>query len=196
AALELTEVQRRRVFDSVIFWDICGSSLKLAQLIQGNVVLTRLADDLGRAYRDDRPAVVIFDPLVSFGASENAVNDNEQALITSARRIVRTLDCCVRFVHHTGKANARAATLDQYSGRGGSALADGSRMTTVLQAWNPNDDGHLRPPSGCKPDPESSLTILARAKLSDAPPNLPELWIKRRGYAFESFVELKRSPEE
>jgi len=56
------------VFDSVIFWDLCGSSLKLAQLIQGNVVLTRLADDLDRAYRDDRPAVVTFDPLVSFGA--------------------------------------------------------------------------------------------------------------------------------
>lgn len=37
--------------------------------------------------------------------------------------------------------------------------------------------------------------ILARAKLSYAPPNLPELWIKRTGYAFESFVELKRSPE-
>ena len=196
AALELTEVQRRRVFDSVIFWDLCGSSLKLAQLIQGNVVLTRLADDLGRAHRDDRPAVVTFDPLVSFGASEQAVNDNEQALITSARRIVRTLDCCVRFVHHTGQANARATTLGQYSGRGGSALADGSSMTTVLQAWNPDDESQRRPPPGCKPDPESSLMILARAKLSYAPPNLPELWIKCTGYAFESFVELKRSPEE
>ncbi|MEA1052701.1 hypothetical protein U5801_23235, partial [Lamprobacter modestohalophilus] len=40
------------------------------------------------------------------------------------------------------------------------------------------------------------IMILARAKLSYAPPNLPELWIKRTGYAFESFVELKRSPEE
>ncbi|MBK1621641.1 hypothetical protein CKO42_25255 [Lamprobacter modestohalophilus] len=153
AALELSEVQRRRVFDSVLFWDLCGSSLKLTQLIQGNVVLTRLADDLGRAHRDDRPAVVTFDPLVSFGATEQAVNDNEQALITSARRIVRTLDCCVRFVHHTGQANARATTLGPHSCRGGSALADGSRMTTVLQAWNPDDESHRRPPPGCKPDP-------------------------------------------
>ncbi|WP_200247989.1 AAA family ATPase [Lamprobacter modestohalophilus] len=196
AALKLSEAQRRRVFDSVIIWDLCGSSLKLTPLIQGNVVLTRLADDLGRAYRDDRPAVVTFDPLVSFGASEQAVNDNEQALITSARRIVRTLDCCVRFVHHTGQANVRATTLDPYSGRGGSALADGSCMTTVLQAWNPDDESHRRPPPGCKPDPESSLMILTRAKLSDAPPHLPEFWIKRTGYAFERFVELKRSPEE
>lgn len=38
--------------------------------------------------------------------------------------------------------------------------------------------------------------ILARAKLSYAAPNLLELWIKCIGYAFESFVELKRSPEE
>jgi hypothetical protein len=195
-ALELSEVQRQRVFERVLFWDVCGASLKLAQLIEGNLVLTRLPDDLGRAYRDDRPAVVTFDPLVSFGASENAVNDNEQALITAARRIVRALDCCVRFVHHTGKANARAASLDQYSGRGGSALADGSRMISVLQAWHPDDEGQPRPPPGCRPDAKSSLTILARAKLSYAPPNLPELWIKRTGFAFESFVELKRSPEE
>lgn len=97
------------------------------------MVLTRLADDLGRAYRDDRPAVVTFDPVVSFGASENAVNDNEQALITSARRIVRTLDYCVRFVHHTGKANTRAATLDQYSsGRGGIGIS--GRLAHDLRA--------------------------------------------------------------
>ncbi|MEA3642239.1 MAG: hypothetical protein VBE63_20195 [Lamprobacter sp.] len=69
-------------------------------------------------------------------------------------------------------------------------IANGSRMTTVLQAWNPDDAGCLRPPPGYRPDPESSLMILARAKLSYAPPNLPQLWIKQTGYAFERFVEL------
>jgi RecA-family ATPase len=157
---------------------------------------TGLADDIVSAYHDDPPAVVVFDPLASFGASEQAVNDNEQALITAARRIVRGLRCCVRFVHHTGKANARAATMDQYTGRGGSALADGSRMTTVLQRWEPSEETTLRPPPGCRPDGNSSITILVRAKLSYAPPNLPAIWIKRTGFTFEHFTELRLTPDE
>jgi hypothetical protein len=126
-------------------------------------------------YQADPPAVVAFDPLVSFGASEGMVNDNENGIVTAARRIVRGLHCCVRVIHHTGKGNARGGTLDQYSGRGGSALPDGSRMTTVLQAWSPEDGSGLHPPPGCRAGPEASITVMNRAKLSYAPPNLPRI---------------------
>jgi len=195
AAMELSPDQRRQVFSSVLFWDVTGTGRKLVKMADGNVMLTTLADGIVERHRADPPAVVIFDPLVSFGASEQAVNDNEQALVTAARRIVRGLGCCVRYVHHTGKANARGGTLDQYSGRGGSALPDGTRMTAVLQRWEPTDGTHDRPPVGCKADSASSITILARAKLSYAPPNLPRIWIKRTGFAFEHFTELPQSPE-
>lgn len=196
ATIQLTPSERAVVLRSVLFWDVTGEQLKLIQSEDGNIRLTELAADIVDAYKADPPSVVIFDPLVSFGASEAMVNDNEQGLITAARRIVRGLDCCVRFIHHTGKANARAATLDQYSGRGGSALPDGSRMTSVLQSWTPEDQGTRRPPIGCAVEPGSSLTILARPKLSYSPPNLPDIWIKRTGFAFEHFVAFEVSGEE
>ncbi|WP_295431135.1 AAA family ATPase [uncultured Thiodictyon sp.] len=192
AALDLTPAERATAIRGVRVWDVTGEPVKLVAAADGNVVLTWLADAIVEAYLPDPPAVVTFDPLVSFGASEGMVNDNEQGIVTAARRIVKGLDCCVRVVHHTGKGNARAGTLDQYSGRGGSALPDGSRMTTVLQAWGPEDGSGLHPPQGCHPGPDASIAVMVRAKLSYAPPNLPRIWIRRAGFAFEHFTEAPR----
>jgi RecA-family ATPase len=124
--------------------------------------------------------------LISFGTSESMVNDNEQALVTAARVISRGLDCCVRYSHHTGQSNAREKALDQYAGRNGTALPDGTRMTSVMQFWD--DESKLTPPPGCEPDPDSSIMVLARPKLSYSAPNLPLIWIKRTGYAFRYYV--------
>lgn len=41
------------------------------------------------------------------------------------------MQCAVLYVHHTGKANARDKTTDQYSGRGGT-LDDTGRFAKVL----------------------------------------------------------------
>jgi RecA-family ATPase len=133
----------------------------------------------------------VFDPLVSFGASEGLVNDNEQGIVTAARRIVGGLDCCVRVIHHTGKGNAREKTLDQYSGRGGSAMADGSRMTTVLQSWKEGEEGSLMPPNELFIEDNTSVIVMARPKLSYSPPNLPHIWIARTGWMFDFALETK-----
>lgn len=197
ACLDLTPEQRARALWGVRVWDTTGEAVKLIRAADGNVVMTDLADDIVEAYQADPPAVCVFDPLVSFGASEGMVNDNEQGIITAARRIVKGLKCCVRVVHHTGKGNAREGALDQYAGRGGSALADGSRMMSVLQAWTPEATGNRQPPPGCTPAPEASIVILSRAKLSYAPPNLPLIWLRREGFAFAHFTEEPRpAPED
>ena len=194
AAMELGQADTRRVFESVLIWDVTGTGLKLASVSDGNIRPTPLAEQIAGAYRDADLALIQFDPLVSFGASEQAVNDNEQAIITAARAIVRELDCCVRFVHHTGKGNARAGAVDQYSGRGGSAMADGTRMTAVLQRLD--DAEGLRPPPGCAVEPGADITVLHRPKVSYAPPNLPAVFVRRRGFEYEHFLELRQSPEE
>ena len=76
---------------------------------------------------------------MSFGVGESRVNDAEQGLIEAFRIIRNQLDCCVEGIHHTGKANARDKSTDQYSGRGGSALADGARMVAVLYTLTPSE---------------------------------------------------------
>jgi RecA-family ATPase len=80
--------------------------------------------------------LVTIDPSVSFGVGESGVNDPEQGLIEAGRRLRKTLNCRVRFIHHTGKQVARDQIKDQYAGRGGSAFADGARMVHVLQPLN------------------------------------------------------------
>lgn len=192
--MDLDDDDRATVLASICIWDVTGEQAKLIADMGGNIMLTTLADQIVDAYRNDPPALVEFDPAVSFGASESRINDNEQGLILAARRIVRGLDCCVRYIHHTGKANARDKTSDQYSGRGGSAFADGSRMTAVLQSWSPEDK--TKPPATLAVHPDDSVMVYHRAKLSYAPPNQPPIWIKRTGFRFEWAVERRQSPDE
>jgi RecA-family ATPase len=189
----LTRDERRIVLERVLVWDVTGDPLRLVMSVDGNILPTALADNLIDAFRNDPPVIITIDPSISFGADEGMVNTNEQAMITACRKIVRELDCCVRLVAHTGKVNARNATLDQYTSRGGSALSDGARMVAVLQPWTPESDH--RPPPGCVQTPGASITILARPKLSYAPANLPMIWIRRDGWLFESFAEMRLSPE-
>ena len=195
-AHDFTEEEMKCVMENVLIWDVTGKGVKLTQMRHGAPTITSLANRMIEKYRDHPPAQVIFDPLVSFGASEAAVNDNEQELVTAARRIVRAMNCCVRYVHHVGKANAREKTLDQYTGRGGSALADGSRMTTVLQVWTPEERGDLNPPDNLPWEEGSSMTVYARPKLSYSPPNLPLIWIKRTEFMFDFSLEMRLSKEQ
>ena len=196
ANMDLSQEERSIVLRGIRVWDVTGEPVKLIRVSEGNITLTPLADEIVATYRDDPPAVVVFDPLVSFGASENMVNDNEQGIILAARRIVKGLDCCVSLIHHTGVMNARTGAPDQYAGRGGSALADGTRMTSVLQKWAPEGKDNRQPPAGCIQGSDVGISILARPKLSYAPPNLPLIWIRREGFAFEYFYEAPpQAPE-
>lgn len=188
----LSDNERRVVLGSVMVLDMAGIPRKLTVVHDGNILQTDTAERIVEAYKADPPVQIIFDPLISFGASEAMVNDNEQALVNVARMMVKGLDCCVRYVHHTGKASARAGITDQYSGRGGTALPDGSRMTTVLEPWDKKET----PPPGCNPSARTGLLKLQRHKLSYAPPNLAPIWLRREGFAYEHFIEHLSSREE
>lgn len=191
-ALNLTDFDRRKVCESIMIWDVTGSLVRLAELdARGNLQLTELADQIADTYRDAGLAQVILDPAISFSPGERIVNDGEQAVVTACRRIVRGLNCCVRLVHHSGKANARDGAVDQYAGRNGTALPDGCRMVTILANANRTN---LAKPDGFDLQPGESGFVMARAKLSFAPPQ-PNIWIRRRGWTFEYFVETPRNPE-
>jgi regulatory protein RepA len=146
-ALGLDDEERATVCAGVMIWDVTGTVCRLTELDRhGNVVLTGLADAIVERFREASPVVVGLDPVISFGAGERIVNDNEHSLILAARRIVRGLGCCVRLICHTGKQGARDGVIDQYAARGGSALADGARMVAVLRVWDPEaTDDKLTP---------------------------------------------------
>ena len=191
--MHLTPTERRIALEGIDVWDVSGEITRLAQLDKsGNVVLTDLADSIVAAYQNTGLVQTAFDPVISFGPGERIINDGEQAIVTACRRIVRGLNCCVRLIHHTGKANARNGAIDQYASRGGTALPDGCRMVTILSNAN---DTTQNPPDGFNVAPGDSAFIMARAKLSYAPPQ-PNIWVRRHGYEFTYAVDVHRSEEE
>lgn len=139
-----------------------------------------------------RPDRLIFDPLVSFGVGEARVNDAEQGLIEAFRIFRNRLDCCAEGIHHIGKANSREKTLDQYSGRGGSALADGSRMVAVMQ---PLDADEWQKATGLPLANGETGIVMALPKLSYAKKQEP-IFIARHGYHFEMVDPVRRTPEQ
>ena len=194
AALGLSPEEIAQIRRDIIILDVADFNMKMIHMADGNIVVSPDVDAIITRYKDDPPAMVVFDPAASFGVGEAKINDNEQGLINAARKIRNAFKCCVRIVCHTGKANAREKTLDQYTSRGGSALPDGSRMVAVMQAWSP--DTRLKLPQGCNADQGASVTILARPKLSYAKGNLPNIFIRRVGWAFEHFTEVFFSEED
>ena len=195
-ALNLSRSDREHVLRSIPIVDLTADVQRLAELdAKGNIILTSLADSMVQSYQNEGLVQVIFDPAVSFGPGERLVNDGEQALITASRRIRKGLNCCVRLNHHTGKANARNGALDQYAARGGSALPDGSRMVAILSSVDENGHCAAVKPNGFDLRPDESGFILARAKLSYAPPQ-PNIWIRRRGFAFDYAIETRQGADE
>ncbi len=192
SALNLTEWERRTVCENFMIWDVTGSLVRLAELdARGNLKLTELADSIVETYRDAGLAQVVFDPAISFSPGERIVNDGEQAVVTACRRIVRGLNCCVRLIHHSGQANARNGAIDQYAGRGGTALPDGCRMVTILANA---ERATIAKPDGWTLQPGESGFVMVRAKLSYTGPQ-PNIWIRRRGWTFDWTIEDPRNSD-
>lgn len=193
AELGLTDELTQLVAQRVRIGDVSGSGFRLTQ-VDRDVVRPAEASltQLIEAAKAIGPVLLVIDPAVSFGVGESRVNDAEQGLIEAGRRIVREVGCGVIYVAHSGKANAREKTLDQYSGRGGSAFADGARMVHVLQTLAPAD---WFAETGDELQPGETGLILARPKGSYSVPQGP-LYIKRHSYRFDAFDRKVRDKEQ
>ena len=183
-AMRLSDAQMKIVRELVRIDDRTTSIRRLTLVVHDSVMASDFASDLvaGCKAAGIGPVLVQFDPMVSFGVGEARVNDAEQGLVEAARIISNGLDCCTRYVHHTGKGNARDKTTDQYTGRGGSALPDGARMVAVMHTA---DDAELLRATGEHLKHEQSAFALDRPKLSYAPPQKTSIYVRREGYSFE-----------
>ena len=200
-AMDLTDEEQLYVIQHALIWDATETGRKLAKVedYSGMMLVSDLAYEIAVKYAGEEFQVVTFDPTISFGASEARVNDNEQALVMAARVIKHRLKCCVRYIHHTGQDNAREKRLDQYAGRNGTALPDGTRMTAVMHPVVPDEKMKWQ---GAEETLPASLVadrraymVLSRPKLSYAPPQ-PLLWIARDGWSFEGEVGKVVTPVE
>jgi RecA-family ATPase len=186
--MKLAADEIRMVRENVHIIDVAGRGFKLTKVENDVVVPSDGVAKLIEKLKSIGPTMVFIDPLVSFGVGESRVNDAEQGLVDVGRRLRNEIRCGVHFVHHTGKENARNKTLDQYSGRGGSALSDGSRVTHVMQSLSPED--WTKATGDILHEGESGV-VYARPKVTWAPPNQPVLYLKRKSYLFEHFDPIE-----
>lgn len=192
-SMKLDADELAQVMENVNVLDLTSEAFRLSRVVDDVVYPhTENIDALVAALQPWAPDWVIFDPLVSFGVGESRTNDAEQGLIEAFRIIRNRLDCCVEGIHHSGKANAREKALDQYAGRGGSALADGCRMVSVMQPLDPKE---WREATGSALEPGESGLVMALPKLSYAKSQAP-IFIKRTGYRFSMASVIKRTPEQ
>jgi RecA-family ATPase len=191
-AMQLTPAQRDVVRRDVRISDVSGQGVKLTLVADDVVVPSPTVDDIIEQARPLAPVLISIDPAVSFGVGEARTNDAEQGLVEAARRIRAELGCCVRYVHHSGKQNARDKATDQYAGRGGSAMPDGARMVAVL---HPLTSEEWTKAAGSSLLAGETGIVLARPKLSYAPPQ-PDILICRKGYGFQAFNVTTRTKAE
>lgn len=188
-AMGLTDAQIETVMQRVRISDVSGNGFKVTE-VRGDVV--RPSDGIDaviKACEEIKPVLIVIDPAVSFGVGESRVNDAEQGLIEAARKLRRALNCCIQYIHHSGKQNARDKAVDQYAGRGGSAFADGARMVHVLQSLTPDE---WRNETGTELLAGESGLRLARPKMSYCPP-VGDILIRRNGYHFQHVERVTTS---
>lgn len=179
--MELTDAQIAIVMQRVLISDVSGTGFKVTE-VRGDVVKPSAGINfIIEACQTIKPVLIIIDPAVSFGVGESRVNDAEQGLIEAARKLRKALNCCIQYIHHSGKQNARDKAVDQYAGRGGSAFADGARMVHVLQSLTPEE---WRNETGTELSTGESGLRLARPKMSYCPP-VGDILIRRTGYRFD-----------
>lgn len=188
--LNLTANEVARVRSLIRISDVSANPCKLTTVVEDVVRPNHVVEEIIASSRSNPPVLIIIDPAVSFGVGESRVNDAEQGLIEAGRKLRGALNCCVLYVHHSGKANAREKAIDQYAGRGGSAFADGARMVIVLSAYNSTEAAQWQKLTGYSLEEGDTGIVLARPKMSYAPPQ-ENIFIVRRGYHFEAITPQK-----
>lgn len=180
--MQLSTTDTATVMQRVRISDVSGNGFKLTAIYGDVVMPSENLDMIIDVCHSIKPVLIVVDPAVSFGVGESRVNDAEQGLVEAARKLKRTLNCCVQFIHHSGKQNAREKAIDQYAGRGGSAFADGARMVHVMQSLTPSE---WLTETGTELFNGESGLRLARPKMSYCAP-VGDILIKRTGYRFDS----------
>jgi len=173
--------KQTKILQNLYINDVAGLGLKLTEIERDVVVSAKLVGELLIWLKKIQPVLVIVDPAVSFGVGESRVNDAEQGLVEVARRLRNEIGCCVRFIHHTGKQNARDGAVDQYAGRGGSAFADGARMVHVLARLIGSD---WLKATGSELKANETGMRLVSAKMSFCAAQ-PDIYLRRSGFRFE-----------
>jgi hypothetical protein len=185
-ALGLTYAERLHVWQSLHILDATRVYAPwITRDERGNLVPTRRPQDIVDAYGPLGIDIAVVDTAIRVGGGEENDNRATDLLIVVARQVQAGLGAALILIHHTGKGQAREEVIDQYSGRGGSALGDGARHVTVLVPHVDTNGKLWIPPAGVLAADVAHGRVLRKhvTKQSWGPRSAP-VWLIREGWSW------------
>lgn len=185
----IPEIDGSHIMDNVRIID--GSTLSVDQRwwtarINGTVEATGAASELAEVMKPFKPDVVFLDTLSQLNGGDED-NATFAKIISSAQLMAKELDCCVVLVHHTGKEVARAGIVDQYSGRGGSAVSDNARSVLQLITIDPDSAKKVWPGKVMELPKDTTMVALVHVKSNYARAADPIAFLRQSDPATKSF---------
>lgn len=189
------EEELRTVIDNVVFKrasDVC----LVMQDPRTRTFVPNLEslDKIKEAIDDLSPKQIIFDPIAMFWGPESGGNDMAMALSKAMQELQIYSNACVDMITHIGKDSHSRKDLSQFSGRGGTALANHSRVVRTLLKLNENE---YKEETGRELGDNQIAMLCNVSKFSDGSPILDKPFvILRTGYLFEAVECLEKSEYE
>ena len=126
------DFDRKRIYSKIHVLNLKGIGL---QFLKGNgrsyelgPALQMIGDLINSQCK--KVSLVVFETLSRLVGEESV--EAISPFVTGTDYLAEELSCASLIVHHTGKAQGRAGTIDLYSGRGSSSLGDNTRSFFVL----------------------------------------------------------------
>lgn len=172
------------VINNVIFKrssDIClvMQDPRTRTFIPNEEALTRVKE----AIDDLKPKQIVWDPIAMFWGSEAGGNDMAMALSKAMHHIQSYSNASVDMITHIGKDSHTRKDLSQFSGRGGTALANHARVVRTLLKLNADE---YKEETGLELGDGQTAILCNVSKFSDGSPILDKPFvILRTGYLFE-----------
>jgi hypothetical protein len=147
----------------VVVKDLVGMDFKVTRAAMGQTFVDFTALSALAEYARQIPdlRLIVLDTLSrTHGGQET--NEDLAAYVTGMDFLCRELGVTVLALHHVGKQQMRSETVDQYGGRGGSALSDNCRAVLHLAALTPQSKD--APANGAELIAEGRLLRLSHVK--------------------------------
>ena len=151
-------------------------------------------EKIKEAIDDLQPKQIIFDPIAMFWGSESGGNDMAMALSKAMQELQIYSNASVDMITHIGKDSYTRKDLSQFSGRGGTALANHSRVVRTLLKLNETE---YKEETGLDLKEGETAILCNVSKFSDGSPILDKPFvILRTGYLFERIECIEKGDAE
>lgn len=130
---------------------------------------------------DEKPTMIVWDPISSFWGSEAALNDMNKA-VTKFMSAIVDRGVGVEITNHIGKTSSAQKDMSQFAGRGGTGLPSNSRVSRALRPVY--EDEYMELTGETLTDKQSAMMCNVNKFTDGSPLYQKPFLILRDGYLF------------